>query len=111
MSTRHGRILQGRWYPSADISDFVEVASKPSADSRYFSDGNDFARPPSATAQKIPSARCPCSCGGFERHAVALALEEVDRAPRDPLAVLSIVVIGTQLSIDRVIREDMVRRA
>src|SRR4030095_615651 len=59
------------------------------------------------TAQKTTSARCPCSCGGFERHAVALALEEVDRAPRDALTVLSIVIIGTQLSIDRVIREDM----
>src|SRR5438132_9813503 len=56
-----------------------------------------------ATAQKIPSAR---SCGGFECHAVALALEELDRATRDALAVLPIAVIGTKLSIDRVIRQD-----
>ena len=58
-----------------------------------------------------PSARHPRSCGGFERYAVALALEELDRATRDALAVLRIVIIGTKLSIDRVIREDMVRRA
>jgi hypothetical protein len=64
-----------------------------------------------ATAQKIPSVRFPRSCGGFERHAVALAFKEVDRATRNALAVLPIAVIGTQLSIDRVIREDMVRRA
>jgi hypothetical protein len=25
-----------------------------------------------ATARKIPSARCPRSCGGFEHHALAL---------------------------------------
>src|SRR5439155_17590095 len=64
-----------------------------------------------ATAPKIPSARHPRSCGGFERYAVALALEELDRAPRDALAVLPIAVIGPKLSIDRVIREDMVGRA
>ena len=58
-------------------------------------------------AQKIPSAP---PCGGFERYAVALALEELDRAPRDALTVLPIAVIGTELSIDRVIREHMVRR-
>jgi hypothetical protein len=63
------------------------------------------------TAQKIRSARCLRSCGGFECHAGALALEEVDRAPRDALAVLPIIVIGTKLSMGRVIREDMVRRA
>ena len=61
-----------------------------------------------ATAQKIPSPR---SCGGFECHAVAVALEELDRATRDALAVLPIAVIGSKLSIDRVIREDVVRRA
>src|SRR5881409_3781708 len=54
----------------------------------------------------LRKSRPPRSCGGFERHTVALALEEVDRAPRDALAVLLIVVIGTKLSIDRVIRED-----
>jgi hypothetical protein len=64
-----------------------------------------------ATAQKIPAARYPRSCGGFERHTVALALQEVDRTTRDPLAVLPIVVVGTKLSIDHAIREDMVRRA
>jgi hypothetical protein len=64
-----------------------------------------------ATAQKIPAARYPRSCGGFERHTVALALKEVDRTTRDPLAVLPIAVVSTKLSIDHVIREDMVRRA
>jgi hypothetical protein len=58
----------------------------------------------------LRKSRPPRLCGGFERYAVALALEELDRAPRDALAVLPIVVIGTELSIDRVIREDMVRR-
>jgi hypothetical protein len=47
----------------------------------------------------------------LERYVVALALEELDRAPRDALAALPIVVIGAKLSIDRVIREDMVRSA
>ena len=59
----------------------------------------------------LRKSRPPRSCGGFERYAVALALEELDRAPRDALAVLPIAVIGTQLAIDRVIRGDVVRRA
>jgi hypothetical protein len=59
----------------------------------------------------LRKSRPPRSCGGFERYAVALALEELDRATRDALAVLPIAVIGTKLAIDRVIREDMVRRA
>ena len=59
----------------------------------------------------LRKSRPPRSCGGFDCHAVAVALEELDRATRDALAVLPIVIIGTKLSIDRVIREDMVRRA
>ena len=59
----------------------------------------------------LRKSRQPRSCGGFDRHAVALALEELDRATGDALAVRLIAVIGSQLSIDRVIREDVVRRA
>jgi hypothetical protein len=59
----------------------------------------------------LRKSRPPRSCGGFECHAVALALEVLDCATGDALAVLPIAVIGTELSIDRVIREDMVRRA
>ncbi len=78
-------------------------AAKPSAALRSW--------PRWSTTLLLRKSRPPRSCGGFKCHAVAVALEQLDRATRDALAVLPIAVIGTKLAIDRVIREDMVRRA